>query len=258
MPPDRLPSPLIHTVADILSAHYYSHSKINALFVGCGADELSIGGSLLTRITTWLKESQQPFDLLGCVLENFMELNTQNADWLKGRERVTVTLAKYGLVYEQGGRIVGGATGAPSRSLDSMIRNRDLPAVQKELNRALDSVERDPPSAITAACSIIESLCKVYIADNNLTLPSDQSIKPLWRTVQNHLGIGPQSVQTDDMRQILGGLASIVNGVGDLRTHAGSAHGRGNQGVQLAPKHARLAVHAAHTIVGFILETWER
>lgn len=124
--------------------------------------------------------------------------------------------------------------------------------------RALATVERDPPSAVTAACSIIESLCKVYIEDNGLILPSDQSIKPLWRTVQLHLGLGPQSVQTDDMRQILGGLASIVNGVGDLRTHAGSAHGRGHQGIQLEPKHARLAVHAAHTVVGFVLETWER
>lgn len=60
------------------------------------------------------------------------------------------------------------------------------------------------------------------------------------------------------MRQILGGLASIVNGVGDLRTHAGSAHGHGNQGYQLEARHARLAVHAAHTVVGFVLETRER
>jgi hypothetical protein len=87
MPQDRLPSPVIHTVASVLSAHHYSHSKINGFFFGCGARELLEGGNLVTKITTWLKHSQKPFALLGCVLVNFMELDTQDPDWLKGRER---------------------------------------------------------------------------------------------------------------------------------------------------------------------------
>ena len=118
-------------------------------------------------------------------------------------------------------------------------------------------MERDPPTAITAACAIVESLCKVYIAENGLALPSDQSIRPLWKTVQTHLGLGPQSAVTDDMRQILGGLAGVLNGVGDLRTHAGNAHGKGHEAFQVEPRHARLAVHAAHTLVNFVLETWK-
>ena len=87
MPQDRLPSPVIHTVASILSAHHYSHSKINGLFLGCGARELLEGGNLVTKITTWLKHSEKPFALLGCVLVNIMELDTQDPDWLNGRER---------------------------------------------------------------------------------------------------------------------------------------------------------------------------
>jgi hypothetical protein len=258
MPPDRLPPPLIHTVADVLSIHHYSHSKITTLFVSCGAPEQSVGGNLIERMTAWLKESENPFALLGCVLENYMELDTQNPEWLKGRERLTTTLAKYGFAYERGGHIVGGATGAPSRSLDSIIRNRDLPAVRDEFDRALDSVERDPPAALTAACAIVESLCKVYITENNLTLPSDLSIRPLWKIVQEHLGLGPRTAVTDDMRQILGGLATVLNGDGDFRTHAGSAHGRGNDALTIESRHARLAVHAAHTLVNFVLETWKQ
>ncbi len=258
MPPDHLPAPVIHTVASVLSVHHYSHSQINGLFCGCGARELLKGGNLVTKITAWLKHSEEPFALLGCVLENFMELDTQNPDWLKARERVAATLAKYGFTYEKGGHIVGGATGAPSRSLDSIIRDRDLPGVRAEFDRALDSVERDPPAAITAACAIVESLCKVYIAENNLTLPSDLSIRPLWKVVQQHLGLAPQSAITTDMRQILEGLATVLNGVGDLRTHVGSAHGQGSNALVVESRHARLAVHAAHTLVHFVLETWER
>jgi hypothetical protein len=39
--------------------------------------------------------------------------------------------------------------------------------------------------------SILESLFKVYIEDNCLELPADQSLKPLWRTVSKHIGFDP-------------------------------------------------------------------
>jgi hypothetical protein len=251
-----LPYPLIATVASILSEHYFSHSKIDNLFTQCQAVGPAPLGNLVEKMTAWLRQSDDPFALLGCVLENFMEMDTQDPDRLKRREKVASMLAKYGLAYETGGHIVGGATGAPSRSLDAIIRARDTPGVQKELDRALATVERDPPAAVTAACAIIESMCKVYISENSLPMPADQSIRPLGKVVQDHLGLGPRSVVTDDLKQILGGLATVLNGVGDLRTHAGSAHGRGHDAFTVEPRHARLAVHAAHTLVNFVFETW--
>jgi len=251
-----LPNPLIATVASILSEHHYSHRLIDNLFTGCNAPDLPPGGNLISKITAWLRKSPTPFALLGCVLENFMELETESPEWLSRRAKINRALSAHGLSYGYGGHIVGGATGAPSRSLDSIVRERDIPAVRIEFERALTAVERDPPAAVTASCAIVESLCKVYIAENHLTLPTDQSIRPLWKIVQEHVGLGPRSVVTDDMRQILGGLATVLNGVGDLRTHAGSAHGQGHDAFTVEPRHARLAVHAAHTLVTFVLETW--
>jgi len=61
----------------------------------------------------------------------------------------------------------------------------------------------------------------------------------------------------DDIKQILSGLFSIANGVGAFRTHEGSAHGHGNKSYKIEARHARLAVHAAHTMTMFVLETWE-
>ena len=256
MPPDRLPAPVIHTAAHVLIAQHYSHRQIDNLFLRCGAPGPPPPGNLIEKVTTWLRNAPEPYRLLGAVLENFMEVQTENTEWLGRREEMTRALASQGLAYGPGGHILGGATGAPSQSLDTIIRDRDLPAVRTEFDRALATVERDPPAAVTAACAIVESLCKVYIAENGLALPSDQAIRPLWRIVQEHLGLGPRSAVTDDLRQILGGLATVLNGVGDLRTHAGNAHGRGPQAFIVEPRHARLAVHAAHTLVNFVLETW--
>jgi hypothetical protein len=261
MPLNKIPNPLIAEVASALASHLGSHSKIDALFTRCRAPGEVPVGNMIDKMSAWLRSTNEDssldaFVLLGCVLEEFMERPTLVSDWLTQRERVKRSLATYGLSYEQGGRIVGSLTGVPSRSVEAMIRERDLPGLEIEFTRALRSVGTDPPAAITAACSILESLCRIYIEAHALPAPRDQTLGPLWNIVRQHLGLGPSGRVSDDLRKILGGLSTVTDGIGALRTHAGSAHGRGNQTTILEPRHARLAVHAAHTVVTFVLETW--
>jgi hypothetical protein len=75
--------------------------------------------------------------------------------------------------------------------------------------------------------------------------------------VQKALGLDPAEVADDDLKRILSGLASIVDGIGAFRTHVGSAHGRGRKAYRPAARHAKLAIHSAHSLVTFILETWD-
>src|SRR5262249_26552128 len=93
-------------------------------------------------------------------------------------------------------------------------------------DRALANVETDPPTAITAACAILESTFKVIIADKALTMPADQSILHLWRPVQEHLQMQPGKASDPHVRQVLQGVASAVHGIAVMRRHTGSAHGR--------------------------------
>jgi len=104
----------------------------------------------------------------------------------------------------------------------------------------------------------LESLFKTYIEDNKLDMPSEESIKPLWKVVRKDLKLDPAIVEDDDVKTILTGLAAIVEGTGSLRTHKGSAHGRGGKTTMygLKPRHARLAAHAAFTLASYILERW--
>jgi hypothetical protein len=50
---------------------------------------------------------------------------------------------------------------------------------------------------------------------------------------------------------------NVTGGVAALTTHEGSAHGHANKNYRIEARHARLAVHAAHTMAVFLLETWE-
>lgn len=144
--------------------------------------------------------------------------------------------------------------GLPSRALEEILAQCDLEGVSHEFDRALDNVDSDPGAAITAACAIVESFCKFYIVEHDLELPKDQTLKPLWGAVQRSLDLHPGSTTDPDLRKVAQGLATAVDGLGAYRTHVGSAHGRGPGARKPSVPEARLAVHAAHSIVAFALE----
>jgi hypothetical protein len=261
-----IPKPVAVIVGDELGPYYYSHRRLNALFWEAGAPGDPPEGNCVDKVTRWLKKvSDDPaiddLTILGKVLEEYMEVDdrfeTIPGLQEKGRERVRKILAQHGLSYHQGGTLIGITVGAPARSLEAILRKRNIEALDIEFARALSSVETDPPSSITAACAIREALCKVYLEDEHLRMPSKETIKPLWATVQKQLGLDPGSVPDQDIARILSGLTSVTDGIGSLRTHTGSAHGRGRKTYRIEPRHARLAIHAAHTLAAFILETWD-
>jgi hypothetical protein len=50
-------------------------------------------------------------------------------------------------------------------------------------------------------------------------MPADQSLKPLWKAASKHLGLDPAAIEDDDVKKVLSGLNSVVDGIGSLRTH---------------------------------------
>ena len=62
----------------------------------------------------------------------------------------------------------------------------------------------------------------------------------------------------EDIRNILSGLVTAVQGVGALRTHAGDAHGRERGFRRIDARIARLSIHSASAVILFLIETWEK
>ena len=178
-----LPVPVCSIVGAVLGAFIYSHKKLEQLFYQAGAAGDPPPGNCVVKCQTWLKrmhtEVPDPAAVLGKVLEEFMEVDSsfkppdeQNA----GRKKIVEVLGRFGLSYRTGGLVFGAATALPTKSLKQVLKDRDLSGVDKEFERALANVEKDPPAAITAACSILEAFFKAYIEDNDaIEMPSDQS-----------------------------------------------------------------------------------
>jgi hypothetical protein len=176
------------------------------------------------------------------------------------KEKISKILAHCKLQYVQGGNVVSALSqiGSPSRTLETMLKLFDYAAINEEFSRALANVETKPKEAVSAASNILESLCKLYIVDNGLEMLAKQDLKPLWTTVRKHLGFDPSILADQDLQTILTGLFATVEGIGALRTHASSAHGAGKVSYRIEPRHARLAIHASHTVTLFALETWDK
>jgi hypothetical protein len=262
----EIPRAVAGVVGDVIGHHVYNHRRLELMFAEAGAPGNPPEGNCVAKTTDWLLRCNKapivdPFAVLGAILERFMDeppgyFDVENVK--KGQERIQEVLAKFGLSYMTGGKIIGGSIGVPVRALGDVLKNRDLGALEKEVERALANVVSDPEAGVTAACSMIESLCKIYIHDESLPTPSKETIKDLWRTVAAHLGFDPSAVEDDDVKRVLSGMSSVVDGIGSFRTHAGSAHGRGRGAYRVEPRHARLAIHSAHTLCTFVIETWDK
>jgi hypothetical protein len=259
-----IPAPVLSVCATI-AAQRETHATLDSLFLYAGAPGYPPAGSKPAKALEWLRitnkdDSVQPLDVLGKLIENYMEMPFD--EWnikreQEDREKITNILADHQLQYGKGGKIIG-TLSAPSRTLEEFIRERDTPAINSEFERALLNVESNPREAVSAASNILESVCKVYIEDENLEMPAKQDLKSVWIIVRKHLGFDPSLLEDKDLQTILSGLISVVDGIGALRTHASSAHGAGRKNYKIEPRHARLAIHAAHTVGLFVLESWKK
>ncbi|MGC9418621.1 MAG: abortive infection family protein [Rhodovulum sp.] len=138
-----------------------------------------------------------------------------------------------------------------------------LDTVEREFQRAFENLERDPEAAVTAACSMLESVCRSILVARGMKPPRSLDIKSLYKEVREPLGLSPSKdiPETEiqaDVRSILSALSNCIAGIGALRTHTGTAHGRERGFRRLDPRIARLAVSSATTLALFLVETWEK
>jgi hypothetical protein len=151
---------------------------------------------------------------------------------------------------------------AAAEALSAMAERIDFDTARRDLDRALQAADRDPEIAVTAACAIIESVCRSILVELGLELPAKQDIGGLYRAVRDPLGLDPakEGVAPEivsDVKAVLSGLVTSVQGIGALRTHVGGAHGKERGFTRIDPRIAKLAIHSASAVALFLIETWQ-
>lgn len=278
-----LSSPAVKAIVEVvtggpgLGAHvpkygtYRSGPKLEGLLAGCGLElDIAMNGrtKAVQRSLLEANERDDAFKVFGRLLRDAVDPRE-----IRDREQLERTVVYVNEILQPEGlelRSDGGrfqlarrAESVPAvDSVAAMADALDLDKIRKDTQRALDQVDGDPEDSITAACSMLESTCRAILHEMNQPLPSDLDLSHLYYAVQKALDLHPTRSDVSatigkDVKQVLGGLSNVASGVAALRTHAGDAHGKSPDDLQVDSRFARLALNAASTAAQFLIETWQ-
>lgn len=134
----------------------------------------------------------------------------------------------------------------------------DLPHIHDAWKKMLDRAKGDDvDGAITAARTLVETVCKHILDDLGTGHPDDADLPTLYKLVSKSLNLAPSQHTEQVFKQILGGCTAAVEGLGAVRNRFSDAHGSGKEAVKAQPRHAELAVNLAGTVTTFLVDTWE-
>lgn len=150
--------------------------------------------------------------------------------------------------------------GGPSpadQEINAALEQFDGAHVQAAWAKALERRHNDPEGAITAARTLLESVCKHILDDTGTAYDDAADLPRLYKETAEALNLAPSQHTESVFKQILGGCTAVVGGLGSLRNRLSDSHGRGRAGVSPAPRHAELAVNLAGAVAVFLFATWK-
>ena len=173
-------------------------------------------------------------------------------------EKVVTTLEQHRSETTTGIQTLNQTLNSPIRdaeaALETAARQLGYDDVVEEWRRAQASLYIDPRDAITRSSSLIETVCKHVLQTKHLPTPSDQTIQSLLKTTIKALDLALEAQSSADLRQVAGGIMSVVHGLGAWRTHVGTAHGRAPDERAPTRVEARFAVNMAGAAATFLME----
>jgi hypothetical protein len=120
---------------------------------------------------------------------------------------------------------------------------------------------KDFEGAVTNARTLIESIC-LFILESKTKQKHeyDGNLMKLYKSVATLLKMSPGDYDDDNLKQILSGVFSIINGVSGLRNTFSDSHGSAPSKTtyKIDERHAILTVNLAKTITEYLFLSYEK
>jgi hypothetical protein len=136
----------------------------------------------------------------------------------------------------------------------------DPGALHDQLRRIDHSLDDDPAAAIGSSKELVESVCRIILADYGEHPPKGTDLPDLYKQTAKKLRLAaediPDSTKGSKAAQMtLRTLATTIQSLAELRNELGTGHGRLVSSPAFV-RHGRLAFHATVTVSDFLLATW--
>lgn len=129
--------------------------------------------------------------------------------------------------------------------------------IQEAWQKALERRATDSEGAITAARTLLESVCKHVLDASATAYDDDADLPKLYTLTSKQLKLSPSQHTEQLFKQMLGGCQTVVEGVGAMRNKHSDAHGKSASWTKPEARHAELAVNLSGAMATFLLQTWE-
>lgn len=188
-------------------------------------------------------------------------VNVDSAALKRDFDKLVDCLRRDGYEYSEGRlRLKGGH--ALLKHLSTSTTKFNAEYLDAQIGRLSEAVCEDPDLAIGQAKELVETCCKTILADLGDTEADGLDLNPLVRRTMARLKLLPDDIPevakgAKTIKAILGNLATISQGMAELRNLYGTGHGKHAGHKRLPARHARLAVGAATTLVQFLFDTHE-
>ena len=174
-------------------------------------------------------------------------------------EQLVGWLKKDGYAYEDE-RLVPIGHAASLRQLKAKAVDFDSNYLAAQIGRIESAVTADPALAIGQAKDLVETCCKMILHEHGVQSADKLDILALARRAMEVLQLVPEGVSdtvrgSKTIKAVLGNLATVVQGLAELRNLYGTGHGKHGRTKGLQPRHARLVAGAAATLATFLFET---
>ncbi|MHB8563830.1 MAG: abortive infection family protein, partial [Acidiferrobacteraceae bacterium] len=118
----------------------------------------------------------------------------------------------------------------------------------------------DPGLAIGTAKELVETCCKTILRERGIEFSKSADLPELVKLTSKELELTPHDIAektkaSDTIKRLLSNLATITQGIAELRNQYGTGHGKAAGAKGLQSRHAKLAVGAASTLAVFLSET---
>lgn len=133
--------------------------------------------------------------------------------------------------------------------------------VAQQITRMEAALDGDPGLAIGTAKEFVETVCKTILEELGQTYEQGEKLPRLVRQTLKELKLVPSDIPdeakaAETIRRLLSNLATISDGLAELRNPYGTGHGKSARSKGLQARHARLAVGAAVAMGVFLFETY--
>lgn len=145
-------------------------------------------------------------------------------------------------------------------SLKEKFTGTDANYVLEQITRMESAIENDSGLAIGTAKELVETVCKTILEERGCEVQGSPDLPKLVKQTAKELKLTPSDIQdeakaADSIKRLLSNLATITNGIAELRNNYGTGHGKMANTKGLGARHAKLAVGAASTLAIFLVET---